>query len=146
MPENIEEDDGESAKFSWQERFRQALADGDELAVAKALREANTLDRSAIEALVNLFEGGATDHGSWSLMYPHKLVFKKKRRGRPTDNNKHWVERPQIANEVAERAASSRYKKTAVYDVAKTFGVSRTTILNAVAATRKKHLKAPDDT
>jgi hypothetical protein len=50
---------------SWQERFRDALAQGNAKAVAKTLREVTSLDRSAIEALANLLkpERGTTAPG-----------------------------------------------------------------------------------
>jgi hypothetical protein len=127
----------EDAGISWQERFRDALAEGDGEAVARVLREVDSLDRSAIEALANLFEAGAEDYGPWQDMYPHKLVFKKKRRGKPKDLEKHWVRDPQIANSVERRSAATKYNKTAIYDAASEFDVGRTTVCNAVATAKK---------
>jgi hypothetical protein len=76
-------DDAEETGYSWEERFRDALSQGSEEAVAKALQKVNSLDRSGIEALANLFEAGAEDHGVGSDLYQHKLFFRRRRRGAP---------------------------------------------------------------
>ena len=101
----------DETEYTWQERFRDALANGNEKAVAKALREVNSLDRSAIEAFASLFEAGAEDHGPWANLYPHKLVFRRKRRGKPKDLGKHWVRDPQVVAFVEQKTQIENHKK-----------------------------------
>ncbi len=48
--------------------------------MAEALRQVDSLGRPETDALANLLEAGANDHGPWPLLYPRKLVFRPRGR------------------------------------------------------------------
>src|SRR5271168_198297 len=98
----------------WEERFRDALAKGDEPLIAKVLRRAKSLGPSTIEALATLFEGGA-DHGSgFEELYEFKLLLVGRKRGRQKDPSKRWFRDPEISAWVNERLSKKELRKNVI--------------------------------
>lgn len=121
---------------SAEQRLRKALSKADASAVVEALRETNSLDRSAVDALVYLFDVTIKHHSRWEDLRRHKLVFRRKRRGAPKNLEKHWVRDPQIAALVEQKTEDLR--KIAVNDAEIEFGLRRSSIFAAMARKRKR--------
>jgi len=137
MPPQIElAPDGDigGGEISSGKKFREALSKANAGVVAAVLRETDSLDRRAVDALVYLLDVTAKDYGGWEDLCPHKLIFLKKRRGAPKDLEKHWVRDPQIAALVEHKTEKSR--KVAVFDVGKEVGLGRSSIFAAMARQR----------
>ena len=129
-----------------EERFRDALAKGDEFQIAKVLRLAKSLGPSTIEALATLFEGGA-DHGSgFEELYEFKLLLVGRKRGRQKDPAKRWFRDPEISAWVNQRLATKEVRKNVISDAKIKFGLSRSAIEKILAENRLvKSIKDGDD-
>jgi hypothetical protein len=123
--------DLEAVESSPEQRFRAALSKADVGAVAAALREISSLDRSAVDALVYLFDVSTKDQRPWKDLHRRRLVFRRKRRGAPKDLEKHWVRDPQIAAFVERNTDTLR--KIAVSDAGTEFELGRSSIFSVMA-------------
>jgi len=78
MPPQIElAPDGDigGGEISSGKKFREALSKANAGVVAAVLRETDSLDRRAVDALVYLLDVTAKDYGGWEDLCPHKLIF-----------------------------------------------------------------------
>jgi hypothetical protein len=122
----------------WEERFRDALARGDELQIAKILRLANNLGPSTIEALANLFEGHLRHGEAFDALYDYRLVLVARRRGRPRNLSARLVRDQQVADFVSERLSKKVPHKEVMYLAEEKFGLKKSSVTKIVAALRPK--------
>jgi hypothetical protein len=127
--------------FTWEERFRDALTRANEVEVAKVLRQSNSLGRSTIEVLANLFEGSKDDAEQWKEMYPYRLKFVQRKPGARKNLENNWVRDAQIRKWVVERLVNTKRgaRKAVIVDAMKEFCLGRTAVETAIARSKRRN-------
>src|SRR5579863_5022082 len=112
----------------WEERFRDALASGDEFQIAKMLRLAGSLGPSTTEALANLFEGRAEYGEAFDALYEYRLVLVGRKRGRPKNPSDRFLFDQEVAAFVNEQISKKMTHKIVMHLAELKFGLKRSSV------------------